>query len=129
MKKEAASTSPATSAKRERRTIRKIERWTPTEAARVKANAEAANVEWSEWIRAAALKRAAKPKTQAHGHQLDMVQIMAELNKVGSNINQIAKRLNAGNPVEQPAVNGALQAVAQLADALRDQIERLSDDC
>jgi hypothetical protein len=128
MKKDEPLTSPATSDKRERRTVRKIERWTPSEAARVKANAEAANVDWSEWVRAAALKRAPKPKTTAHGHQLDMVQIMAELNKIGSNLNQIAKRLNTGSAVEQSAVNDAVQAVAQCADTLRDQIERLSDD-
>jgi Mobilization protein NikA len=87
-------------------------RVTPQEAADIRRAASTRGQSVSELVRTAALTRrlpASRIEVQA------IAQLLGQLGKIGSNINQIAYHLNAGRPGDR--VEGSLEA------ALRDLSE------
>lgn len=104
---------------RERRSVSKPIRWKPSEINDVESRAKSYNADFAEYVRAAAMNKQPKPITQATGERLQLIQAMGELGKVGSNLNQLAKRRNQGHYIEENAIIRAAQAVEQCADTIR----------
>ncbi|WP_131575894.1 plasmid mobilization protein, partial [Paracoccus nototheniae] len=69
-------------------------RMTAEELARVQAEAERAGVSVSEYCRAAALGQRVRVRSAP-----DLSAALVSLNRVGVNLNQITRTLNAGQPV------------------------------
>jgi uncharacterized protein YgfB (UPF0149 family) len=87
------------SPQRERLTERLFMRVTPTEKRTLAARAEAAGVELSDYVRGLLLD--AKPKrTKATTERRALIEALAELGKIGSNVNQLARDHNRGESVE-----------------------------
>lgn len=89
-------------------------RLTTDELARVQAEAERAGVSVSEYCRAAALGQRVRVRSAP-----DLSAALVSLNRVGVNLNQIARTLNAGQPV--PADLDEVLAEVQAA------VERLAE--
>lgn len=75
-------------------------RATPEEKAEIEARAEKAGLSVSGYLRALAFGAATPQPRAARRPPVEketLLRLLAELGKVGSNINQIARRLNQGN--------------------------------
>lgn len=89
-------------------------RLTAEELARVQAEAARAGVSVSEYCRAAALGQRVRVRSAP-----DLSAALVSLNRVGVNLNQIARTLNAGQPVPIDLV----EVVAEV----RAAVERLAE--
>lgn len=94
----------------ERRSLTHGLRLSPQEKEELEARADRAGLSLSEYLRRRALGK--KIKTQIEGKALK------ELNRIGVNLNQIARAANRGNLVDQQA----REAIKELR-ALMDQID------
>lgn len=81
-------------AERENRADRVAFRLTAEELERVQAEAERVGVSVSEYCRAAALGQRVRVRSAP-----DLSAALVSLNRVGVNLNQVARTLNAGQPV------------------------------
>lgn len=89
-------------------------RLTADELARVQAEAEQAGVSVSEYCRAAALGQRVRVRSVP-----DLSAALVSLNRVGVNLNQIARTLNAGQPVPVD--------LAEVLAEVRAAVERLAE--
>ena len=91
-----------------------------TEQAELKINAEAAGLSVPSFIRSkvlAEIQTASRPAPPSIDRKL-LSQLLGQLGKVGSNINQIAHKLNEGGSVVAPRITGAIDDF----EVLRDEI-------
>ena len=94
-------------------------RCTTEEFNAIAAKADAAGMPAGAWLRATALGDAG-PRAQRKppaDHQT-LRQVLGQLGKIGSNINQIAHTLNSGGQVEPPVLQSALAACRDMRDAV-----------
>jgi len=99
-------------------------RWTDTEFAELTRRANSTGLSRNGYIRLKTIGEAG-PRSQAvprHGTQ-DLVKLLAEVNKIGSNINQIARALNRGRPLEQEFAKVLVERVRQLQDLVREELD------
>lgn len=90
---------------------------TPEERARVLARADMAGLNVADFVRLAAL---GEPLRVTHRPGLDPVD-RAALYRIGVNLNQIAKHLNAGRPGNAAAIEAAIaEVLAFIAERSRD---------
>ena len=67
------------------------------------------------------------PKRRSRQPSVDVVavaRLMGELGKIGSNVNQIARHMNAGDAVEQDELRRALDALADMRGAIMEALGR-----
>lgn len=79
----------------EKATSRLAARCTKAELIHAKERAKAAGVDISDIIRRACLDEAVRPSQDAN--RVDAT-VISELNRIGNNLNQIARNLNSGRP-------------------------------
>ena len=109
---------PSGSNKR-RRTRQSLIRWTEEEFAEISKKSDKAGFAVAAFIRAAAIGNAG-PRAQRRpptDHVL-LRQILGQLGKIGSNLNQIAKSLNMGDPPDMPELTAALRAYTETRNAI-----------
>ena len=104
-----------------RRDARLTVRVTPEERARMVSRARAAGLTASELVRRRCLSGPSGPRIVVDASELRAVH--AELRRVGSNLNQIARALNAGGLPGDAAVAFALAEVARASSAAASLLE------
>lgn len=90
------------------------------EQAELKISAEAAGLSVPSFIRSkvlAEIQTASRPAPPSIDRKL-LSQLLGQLGKVGSNINQIAHKLNEGGSIAAPRITGAIDDF----EVLRDEI-------
>jgi hypothetical protein len=100
--------------KRQRQEALRI-RLTTTERATIAAAAERGGLSVAGYARSALLS--APPVRQARRppvERLELARLLAELGRVGSNVNQIARTLNAGGDLGQEGLTAALADIATI---------------
>lgn len=117
-----SSTRRSGSEKRERKAALAV-RLTPDERAALKDKAQAAGLSLGAFVRASALGSAGpRARRSVQVNEVLLAQAVAQLNKAGSNLNQIARTLNAAGVVpsrESAAVLAEVQAaVAEIRRAV-----------
>ena len=103
-----------------RRRIRQsLVRWTDEEFNALAAKADKAGLAVAAFMRAAALGDAG-PRAQRRppADHKALRQILGELGRVGNNLNQIARALNAGERLRLPELKDALLAYIAIRDAI-----------
>jgi len=111
-----------------RATDRVTFRLLPAERASVEARADAAGLSLGGYIRsllfAAPLMRSRRrPSIQV----LTLARLLAELNKIGSNINQLARCANMGTIPDWPEIRAAQRDVHRAVEAILDTLDRTPD--
>lgn len=110
-----------TSSASDRRTERLDVRLTPDEKREMKERARTAGMSASSYVRASAIEGGyAPPQVDAEG----LNELLHQVKKLGTNLNQIAHRLNRGDDVPRGEVSAALERHREAALGL----ERLIDD-
>ena len=99
-------------------------RATKGERLAIEQRAAERNATLSEYVRAAALGRRAKPSGQATGERLHLIEALAQLGKIGSNLNQLAKHCNQGHDPERAAIVATLAELEQVQTRILDELER-----
>ncbi len=110
-----------TSSASDKRTERIEVRLTPEEKQAMKSMADAAGMSASSFLRASAIGDGYEPP-QVNAKQLN--ELLHQIKKLGTNMNQIAYRLNRGDDVSHSEISAAL---ARHRKAALD-LERLIDD-
>jgi hypothetical protein len=95
-----------------RRTVRMEVRLTPDEELKLIALAGGSGANVSDYVRARSLGHPV-PRTVATDDRKALIELLGELGKIGSNLNQVARHLNQGNPVDQER-----DSVRQVTDSL-----------
>lgn len=101
------------------RTRRSSLRYTTDEFNRIAAKADKAGLAFAAFMRASALGDAG-PRAQRRppADHKALRQILGELGRIGNNLNQIARALNAGELVRLPELKDALRAYLGLRDTI-----------
>ncbi|HVA89571.1 MAG TPA: plasmid mobilization relaxosome protein MobC [Chloroflexota bacterium] len=102
-----------------RRLRQSLVRWTDEEFNALAAKADKAGLAIAAFMRAAALGDAG-PRAQRRppADHKALRQILGELGRVGNNLNQIARALNAGEQARLPELKDALRAYMAIRDAI-----------
>lgn len=94
---------------------------TPEEYAEIKARAEAAGLSAGGFLRACALGQVtAGTKRRAPADRAILEKAIAELRRVGNNINQIARAANMNEPTDRVRLNHALNEYSATLQQLRE---------
>jgi hypothetical protein len=112
MSEQNAPTPEKPPSRKPRRTVRLEVRLTPDEEARLVALASATGANVSDYVRARSLGQTV-PRTVATEDRRALIELLGELGKIGSNLNQVARHLNQGHPVDQER-----ESVRRLTDSL-----------
>lgn len=108
--------------KRQRASVIPV-RCTREEHAAISSNADRAGLTRAAYLRAAALGDAGpRAKRRPPADHQALRQILGHLGKVGSNINQIARKLNAAERLEVPELRKALAAYLELRNLIFDAL-------
>lgn len=99
-----------------------IVRLTKDEDVAIGRAADAAGATKSEYVRARALQHPPRHNAPATGERRDLLEILGQLGKIGSNINQIAHHLNSGFEPEAQALHYALADIAAIGTLLRNRL-------
>jgi hypothetical protein len=103
-----------------RRRIRQsLVRWTDEEFNALAAKADKAGLAVAAFMRAAALGDPG-PRAQRRppADHVALRQILGHIGRIGNNINQIARALNAGQLASLPELKEALRAILAIRDAI-----------
>src|SRR5260370_11158137 len=103
-------------------------RWTKEEFARAAAKADKAGLAMAAFIRAATLGDAG-PRAQRRppADHKALRQILGELGRVGNNLHQIARALNATQQLKLPELKEALRAYLVLREAIFQALGKKHD--
>lgn len=94
-------------------------RVTPDEKSAIQARADRAGLASAAFLRAIALGEAGpRARRRPPVDHVVIRQLLGELNRVGNNINQIARSLNSGEDLNIPELREALAAYVKVADAI-----------
>ena len=98
-------------------------RVTADEYARILAAARLADTTAAAYLRAAGLKRpVAAKRVEGAVPPADLRKLLGEINKIGSNLNQLARLSNRGLPVLDADLGAALAELAELRAHLRQAL-------
>jgi len=116
---------PKPASDRRQRTRQCVVRLTPEEHARVQERADKSGMRLGALFRAAVLGDAG-PRARRHIPINDrlLLRTLGELGRVGNNLNQIARRLNAGERAQLAALSAELSSYRGLRLALYDALGR-----
>jgi len=92
-------------------------RCTPAEKDTIVSLAGKAGADVSDYCRGRALRSDNQAKGKAQ--RLEYLDLLAQLGKIGSNVNQLARATNAGRTVPDAAILSALQEIERCGEALR----------
>jgi hypothetical protein len=100
-------------------------RWTEAEFSELTRRAAALGLSRNGYIRLKAIGEAG-PRAQKvpRAGTKDLAKLLAEVNKIGSNINQIARALNRGRPLTKEFGRTLVERVGELQDLVRDELDR-----
>ena len=94
-------------------------RVTPDEKSAIQARADRAGLASAAFLRAVALGEAGpRARRRPPVDHVVIRQLLGELNRVGNNINQIARSLNSGEDLDMPELREALACYTKVADAI-----------
>lgn len=109
---------PPRSEKRQRHT-HLIARCTPDEKAYAQERAKERGLTFPDYLRALATgTRPLRTRQQADNHTEAVILLKAELNRIGSNINQVAKLANATGSVSAEQVRDLIAKLGQCYDKI-----------
>ncbi len=98
-------------------------RWTPEERAELEARAERAGVSVAAYLRQQALGGSGpRARRRPHADAAALLQLLGQVGRIGSNINQLAHAANAGGWPSAAAMNEAAQDVAAMRAAIRQAL-------
>lgn len=80
----------------------------------------------ADLVRVHLLKARARSRRRATPEQLILIEHLNELGKVGSNLNQIARKLNSNQPVARQHLEQALDNLNGISDKIFEQLESLT---
>lgn len=101
------------------RTKQSLVRWTVDEHARMTQKADKAGMATAAFLRAAALGDAGpRAQRRAPADKDALLRILGQLGRIGSNVNQIARRLNLGGAPDLPEIQEALSAYLEIRNAI-----------
>jgi uncharacterized protein YgfB (UPF0149 family) len=109
--------TPNAKPQRERRTVPLHIRLTPTEKRTLAARADAAGADFSDYVRGLVLDTQPK-RTKATGDRRALIEALAELGKIGSNVNQLARDHNRGEQVEAARLAAMLDTLEGITTAI-----------
>jgi hypothetical protein len=100
-------------------------RLTDEEYSKLTRRADALGLSRAAYIRSKALGEAG-PRSQKvpRAGTKDLAKLLAEVNKIGSNINQIARALNRGRDFEKEFAHTLVDRIRELQDLVRDELDR-----
>lgn len=100
-------------------------RWTESEFAELTQRADSVGLSRNGYIRLKTIGEAG-PRSQKvpRAGTKDLAKLLAEVNKIGSNINQIARAMNRGRPLEQEFAQTLVDRVRKLQDLIRNEFDR-----
>jgi hypothetical protein len=107
-------------------TARLTVRMTPAERAQLEQDAQRAAIDLATLARAQILNAAIprKARRSSNADQQALARILAQVNKIGGNLNQIAKVANSnGDLTAVRTVNAAIAEVAAFRQELRDALQ------
>lgn len=98
-------------------------RWTDEEFASISEKADKAGMAVAAFMRAVALGNPG-PRAQRRppADHRALRQILGEIGRIGNNINQIARALNSGDPVNPAELREALHAYLEIRNAIFDAL-------
>lgn len=98
-------------------------RVTPEEKATILARADRAGLASAAFIRAAVLGDAGpRARRRRPVEHTALVQLLAALNRVGNNLNQLARNSNLGLDIDVPDLRDALQQYRAVIDVIYDTL-------
>lgn len=98
-------------------------RVTPEEKAAILARADRAGMPSAAFIRAAVLGDAGpRARRRRPVEHTTLVQLLAAINRVGNNLNQLARNSNLGLDIDVPELRDALQQYRAVIDAIYDSL-------
>ena len=124
-KKKAVIVKKPRSEKRERGQIIGV-RVSPAEYEAIATAADVAGLSLASYIRGLVLESPETQKTRKPSFdRVLLAQLIAQVGKIGSNLNQIARRLNQGKGVGFERIGGALDEVAAISAAALEALKGL----
>ena len=112
----------AQKAARPRRTVRLEVRLTEAESATLEAQAQEAGATVSDYVRARALGGRVV-RSMATPERRHLIELLAQLGKLGSNLNQLAHHANAtGGEYDRNGLSYALREWHRLVDRIHNQL-------
>lgn len=100
-------------------------RWLPEEFAELSRRAEAAGLSRAAYIRRQTIDDEG-PRAQRRTSETrrDLARLLAAVNKIGGNINQIARALNRGRDLEREFAETLVRSMQQLQSEIRNEFDR-----
>jgi|SRR5580704_6934631 hypothetical protein len=110
----------ASGSDKRQRNRRSTLRYTYDEFDRIAAKADRAGLGFAAFVRAAALDGDSGPRAQRRppADHVALRQILGHCGRIGNNLNQIAKHLNAGGQINIPELKEALAAILDIRNAV-----------
>jgi hypothetical protein len=110
----------ASGSEKRQRNKRSTPRFTEEEFNRIAAKADNAGLGFAAYLRAAALDGDAGPRAQRRppADHKALREILGHVGRIGNNVNQIARALNAGDAAKLPDLQEALQAYLDIRNAI-----------
>ena len=99
-------------------------RCTPEEKHTIQSFADRANVGEAAYCRAVLLRRKIPTAPMSKTSRADLSGAVAQLGKVGSNVNQIARALNGGDAVLDDDIAATMEAIRETVTALLKALGR-----
>ena len=104
-------------------------RFSPDEAARLGQHAERAGITVGSYVRSIVLAAPVPRQARRPPVELELLgKALAQLGKVGSNLNQIARHLNSGGSGVAPELSDALAELVAAKGVLMSALGRGGDD-
>lgn len=114
----------ASGSEKRQRTKRRSVRFTTDEFNRIAAKADNSGIGFAAFMRAAALDGDAGPRAQRRppADHKALRQLLGHVGRIGNNINQIARAINAGEKASLPDLQEALRAYLDIRTAIFDAL-------
>jgi hypothetical protein len=118
----------ASGSEKRQRNKRSTPRFTEEEFNRIAAKADNAGLGFTAYLRAAALDGDAGPRAvrRPPADHKALREILGHVGRIGNNVNQIARALNAGDAAMLPELQEALRAYLDIRNAIYDALGKKS---
>ena len=99
-------------------------RWTPAEHEQLSQRARRAGLSRAAFIRLKTLgDEGPRSQKRPSKERRDLAQLLGELGKIGSNINQIARHLNSGGDMQRQFAEQLVTAIRAIQQKVRDAFD------
>ncbi len=100
-------------------------RFSEDERDKLLEGAEALGLSLGAFIRLRTIGEAGKRhKKRPPADRAELTRLLSHLGKIGSNLNQMARRINSGGKVENPHLDKSLEVATEAMEALRVAIKK-----